>query len=173
MAEIPKPLFEELFRLGGFARLIRYFRSRGLSLEDAQDLASDVSVKVIQGYDRIPPSVSLDVWLMMVASDYFVKRSRSSWRGAADTEGSAALDLLADLLPSDEDVERNAIERDQLQKAMNKLEAEHPGWAQAVQLYAVEGLTISELAGTLGRSEAATKNIIYKALNRLREFVES
>lgn len=166
---IPKPVFEELFRSGGFTRLLRYFRFRGLSQEDAEDLASEVAIKVVQGYDRIPPSVSLNVWLMVIARNCLTEHLRSSRHRQANMEGSEALDLLADLIPSDENIEQSAVDRDQLQKAIRQLERERPGWANVVQLFVVEGKTISEIAGSLGRSAGATRQLIYMALKQLRD----
>lgn len=136
----------------------------------AEDLTSDVFLRALRGMERFTwQGVDLGAWLMAIArnrcTDHF-KSARARLEQPADEVGDDPSETV--VAP---DPERAAERRDLtacLRAAMGRLSEDHQ---EILELRFVQGLSVSEAAAAMGRTDGAIKALQYRALRSLARIV--
>lgn len=132
--------------------------------EAAQEVVQDIFVNVwrAMGTFAYQNETAFVVWLHTVARNavisYVRKRQHQPTVTLSATSASAAL--------CSPDVARRVCERLALRQALGRLSA---GQREVIELRFVAGLSLSETAALLGRTEGAIKTQQYRALLRLHQ----
>ena len=129
----------------------------------AEDLTAQVFLRALHGLPRFreqgePPDSSFRVWLFQICRNTLANERRRVRR-----HPEASLDLALEV-PSKDDVQTEALNREQLARAwqhIGQLSAER---RQALVLRFVEEMSTREIGEVLGRSEGATRVLIHRAL---------
>ncbi len=150
------------------AKIYSYIYHRVGSQPVAQDLTSQVFLRVLEAiqYQRAWDS-SFSGWLYRIAHNLVIDHYR---RRGRDTQ--VPIDDLP-MLPSHSEGPEHAAERAltaaSLRNAINRLTEEQ---AQVVTLRFLEGLSITEVAELMGKTEGAIKAMQYRAVTSLRRLLE-
>lgn len=147
-------------------RIYRYVYRRLGSHPDAEDVTSMTFHRALEGLGRYEASTApFGAWLFRIAHNAVIDRYRAGARaetlnGAlkAEVNGSAAPALLEDSVLA-------AEEAAGVWAAVRRLP---PMQQRAVVLRFARGLSHAEIGVIIGRSEAATKQLIYRAMLTLR-----
>ena len=129
----------------------------------AEDMTAQVFLRALDGLPRFreqgePPDSSFRVWLFQICRNALANERRRVRR-----HPEASLDLALEV-PSADDVQAEALDREQLALAwqhIGELPAER---RQALVLRFVEEMSTREIGEVLGRSEGATRVLIHRAL---------
>lgn len=142
--------------------LNRYFFSRTRSQETAEDLTQATLLKIHFSRDRFDPSQSFKTWLFTIASRTLIDlwRSHPAEREIDTGESESIADST--------DLEGAVINQVDLNVALKELK---PIDSTIVYLYGVEGLSMAEIAKSLGMSENAVKLRAHRSYKRLRELI--
>jgi len=138
--------------------VFRYFYYRSVTREDAEDLTSEVFVRVvnsIKGQKGYFPA-----WLISIArnllTDYYRKRGRSRETSLEEIEEPSS--------DSDKN-EKDTLHPDDLRKMLDFLTEEQK---QVIVLRFIEGNTNEEVAKTMNKSIGAIKALQFRALSALK-----
>jgi len=173
--------FEQLFRYY-LPSVIRFFRTRGVSKPEAEDLAQTVFLSVYRNVGGFRFESSFDTWLFRIVSN--------TWKNALRRQGTlegrtqkVPVDELREegrANPTREVVEPSDPQDDPCEHLLaderNKLldEAIHqlpPKMRQCV-LFRMGGLRYSEIADVMGISETTVKTHLQNARQRLKPLLE-
>ncbi|HEB83458.1 MAG TPA: sigma-70 family RNA polymerase sigma factor [Bacteroidetes bacterium] len=152
LAELCERLYPELYR---------YIAYRVGGKEDAEDLTSELFLRMVRSIKNLKGSIR--GWIYRIAenlvTDYY--RRRAVRRGVIGEIESP------DTMPSPQaDPSRGLLAGD-LQRGMRTLTAEQ---YQVVTLKFLEGYSTEEIAAFLGKSTGAVKALQFRALQGLRGF---
>ena len=149
-------------------RIYQYIYYRTSSEADAEDLAAKTFMRAWQHmatYDD--RGVPFSAWLYRIAHNLVIDHYRRRGR-----DSQVPIDDLP-MLPSHSEDPEQAAERaltaEALRLAINRLTEEQ---AQVVTLRFLEGLSITEVAGSMGKTEGAIKAMQYRAVTSLRRLLE-
>ena len=162
----------ELFE-GLTESLIGFFFVRTRSESESEDLAQATLLKVHFARDRFNDELSLKTWVFTIAGRVLIDHWRArreeevplhegesdAGPGAGEAEAGALGLAAADLSF------RSEFGRD-LNKALNILK---PDDRMIVYLYAVEGFSMAEIAGSMGLTEAAVKGRAHRSYEKMRQ----
>lgn len=128
---------------------------------DAEDLVQDAYLRTAQG--ELPPGDGVQPWLFTVLRNLCIDKLRRRARLAALQERAATLMAQESAAPQGE-------ERAQAVDAALRHLVAHlvPEDAAGVLLHAVFGMGHAQLGALAGRSEAASRQRLHRALRRLR-----
>ncbi|RPI90881.1 MAG: RNA polymerase sigma factor [Chloroflexi bacterium] len=155
--------FAELYRRH-LTRVYRYHIAHAGNIKDAEDLTSQTFLAVLEGIRSFRGSGSFAAWIMGIASKkrlMFFRRNGSRPEVPLD----AALDYPSPSLPTD----KAASQRLELESVSRALGQISPDRAEAIILTFFGGLSHTEAAHVLGKSEAAVKMLVSRGLQDLRE----
>ena len=129
----------------------------------AEDLTAQVFLRALTGLPGFreqveAPSSSFRVWLFQIA-----RNALSNERRRVRRHPDAPLDLALDVASAD-DVQAQAVERDQLARAWQAIEGLPVERRRALVLRFVAEMSTREIGEVLGRSEGATRVLIHRAL---------
>ncbi len=147
-----------LFRVG-----YSILRSRA----EAEDTVQDAFLRVLENQHKLPAVRDLRVWLVRIAWNLALDRRRRIRPDQIDT--LFAQSLASATIPADRalsDARRLTLLLEQLDR-LQKLER------QALLLSGVEDLSTAEVAEVLGKTESATRALLFRARHHLRERMES
>jgi len=152
-------------RLGVF----RFLRARTASDDEAAELTAVVFERALAAIGRYRPrGGGFVAWLLTIARNAALDAQRSKRRRRSVVEPDAGMDSQTEprerILLEDAVVERERMA--ELRARVDRLPAVQ---RDAIVLRYAGGLTAREIAGTLGKSEAATQKILSRALEVLRE----
>ncbi|MBI5058236.1 sigma-70 family RNA polymerase sigma factor [candidate division KSB1 bacterium] len=145
-----------------YPRVYRYVAYRLASREDAEDLSSEVFLRLL-GY-RSPMRLSALALCYKVAENLIIDYYRSRQRRARLIDRDAEVELLIDPDPR-ADRELTGID---LVNGLRRLTGEQ---YQVIMLRFIEGYALEEVAAQLGKSIAAVKSLQHRGLVSLREFI--
>ncbi len=138
--------------------------------QDAEDVVQETFLRAYQQLEKYDGRASFHTWIYRIAANYAfdllrVRRRFEHPRGEAgqDMEHVASRDFGADRIVYSGEVQ------DRLEEAMGKLTEQE---RTAFVLRHFEGLSIAEIGETLGAGESATKNSIFRAVQKLRRALE-
>jgi RNA polymerase sigma-70 factor (ECF subfamily) len=159
-----------------FEELVRAYRPRlealvrlriGVNLRgklDVDDVAQETLLKAYQAIDSLQSSApnAFFGWLAGIAHHVILNQARYHERrpavtlsGSAAAEGSSPSKGL-----------RRSERFDRLQEALDALTADH---REVILLARIEGLPMSEVASRMNRTPGAVAQLLWRALNNLRE----
>lgn len=140
------------------------------SREDAEECVSDMLIDV---WNRIPPdsSESLCPYLLALVRRSAVdclRRMTSQKRGG--TQYAAALDEIAEIIPSDERIESEVERREMLAAVTDFLRVLPEQQRQIFMLRYYAALPVREIAGKLGMTQNAVKLSLMRTRHKLRDY---
>lgn len=155
--------FAELYRRH-LKTVYRYQFARIGNVHDAQDLTAQTFLAAQEAIPSFGGRGKFTAWLMGVAcrktADYF-RRSRSTLPLEAATE------IEDESIAPEEFVERQ-LSLEQVAQVLSHLTVER---AEAITLQIFAGLNVAEVAQVMGKSEAAVKMLVCRALKDIRKFL--
>ena len=141
-----------------------YFRVPDVS--QAEDLTSEVFIKVLESIDSFTfRGFPFSSWLYRIARNMMVDYFRSH-------QEPVDLPLEEGVLPAERDtsdVFDRELTQQQLAQALSNLTEDQQ---QVIILRFVDGLSNTDMAQVLGKSEGAIKSLQYRALSSLSRFLE-
>jgi RNA polymerase sigma-70 factor (ECF subfamily) len=149
-----------------FPRVYRYILARTGSTYDAEDLAEEVFMRVIEALERFEwREAPFSAWIFRIAHNAVISQRRKDGargRSAPLTEG-----LAVDSAGPDELVE-SRLALNEIMKAAEKLP---DAQRQVIAFRFGAGLSVAETARAMGKGEGNVKVIQHKAINKLREMM--
>ena len=149
-----------------FPRVYRYILARTGNSHDAEDLAEEVFMRVLEAIDRFQwREAPFSAWLFRIAHNAVIsQRRKESARGRSGQ--------LTDTLPVDsagpEELVENRLALNEVMQAAQKLpEAQR----QVIAFRFGAGLSVAETAQAMGKGEGNVKVIQHKAIAKLREMM--
>lgn len=156
----------QLFREHNRA-LVNFLRTRVSSEQEAQDIAQEAYVKLLQLHE--PGAVSfLRGYLFRIAANLTVDRARHSWVQHRYCREQAAAGQLDDFTDAGA-LEVQAITREEFERAVAVLNELSPRLRLAFVRHVVEGYSSSEIAAELGVDERTVRKFITRAMLHCRE----
>ncbi len=142
-----------------YPKVYRFMLNRGARREDAEDLASEVCVRVMRSLPR--QKGFFPAWVFRIAANLLT----DTYRRAARGREVELTDKLADTVPDPRQEERSLLPH-QLDQALAKLTPEQ---REVIHLRFVEGYDAGEIARIQGRPAGAVRALQFRALETLRE----
>ena len=149
-----------------FPRVYRYILARTGNTYDAEDLAEEVFMRVLEAIERFQwREAPFSAWLFRIAHNAVIsQRRKETARGKSGP--------LLDGIPVDsagpEDLVEHRLVLNEVMEAAQKLpEAQR----QVIALRFGAGLTVAETARAMGKGEGNVKVIQHKAIAKLREMM--
>ena len=135
-------------------------------VQAAEDLASDVMLKMIESINRYRfRGLPFGAWVFRIARNRLIDlHRRRKRRGEVDLS-----ETLASTLANPQALAERALERGQLQVALKHLTDEQ---RQVVVLKFIEGFDNRSAGQIMGRSEGAIKSLQHRALGSLRRILQ-
>ena len=155
--------FAELYRRN-LTRVYRYHIAHVGNIKDAEDLTSQTFLAALEGIRSFRGSGSFAAWILGIASKkrlMFFRRSGSRPEVALD----GAVQYPSPGLSTDK-AAAHRLQIESVSRALSQISAER---AEAIVLTYFSGLSNTEAAGVLNKSEAAVKMLISRGLQDLRE----
>jgi RNA polymerase sigma-70 factor (ECF subfamily) len=151
-----------------FPRVYRYILARTGNPYDAEDLAEEVFMKVLEAIDRFQwREAPFSAWLFRIAHNALISQRRKD--GVRGRSGPLSDGLALDSQSPDEMVE-NRLALNEIMEAAQKLpEAQR----QVITLRFSAGLSVAETARAMNKGEGNVKVIQHKAIAKLREAVRN
>lgn len=144
-----------------FERVYAYVARRVKGRAEVEDLTSEVFRRALSGLHRYESrGAPFSAWLLRIAANAVVDRARRAGRRSL-----AAVDLELSLEPSEPE-RLDAESRARLFRCVAEL---LPDQRRVIELRFAEERSIREIAGALGKTEGAVKQLQLRALAALRE----
>ena len=145
-----------------FPEVFRYVRYRLGDEQAAEDIASDVFVRLLEASQKgRGPQTNLRAWLLGTASHILTDHMRRSYRRPTESITENTLDPLA--VPADE-VDRRARDHT-VRSAIQQLTPEQQ---HVLTLRFGEGYSLEETAAVMNKNVNAIKALQFRALNSLQ-----
>ena len=143
-------------------RIYRYHLARTGSAEDAQDLTAETFHAALESFTAYDPALGCAAaWLTGIARHKLADHFRHS----RQTLGIAQIEDQPDRAPSPEEASAKNLQMAQVSDTLRKLPADR---AEALSLHFFAGLSLSETAQVMRRSDQAIKKLIHRGLADLR-----
>jgi RNA polymerase sigma-70 factor (ECF subfamily) len=140
----------------------------------AEDLAQEVFLRVYRSRESYEASAKFTTWLYRIATNLAVNHARDTRHerpenqvslDEPDEESGHTLDL-ADGTPS---VEENLVQRERLAAIRQRVQALPERQRIAVVMHKYQQMDYRQIADVLKLSESATKSLLFRAYETLRE----
>lgn len=155
-----------------FSIVFRMVRDR----EQAEDLAQDAFIKVLNHIDRYNPEFKLSSWLFKIAHnvtiDFLRKRELDTVpiEGSRWADTSEAVEATALELPSGTESPLQELEAREVGAAIEQaIDRLRPEYRACIMLRHVEGRSYEEIAATLDLPLGTVKTYIHRARKQLQE----
>lgn len=149
-----------------FPRVYRYILARTGNSHDAEDLAEEVFMRVLEAIERFQwREAPFSAWLFRIAHNAVIsQRRKENARGKSSqlTDG-----LPVDSAGPEELVESRLVLNEVMEAAQKLPEAQR----QVIALRFGAGLSVAETAQAMGKGEGNVKVIQHKAIAKLREMM--
>ena len=133
---------------------------------EAEDVVQDAFVRVLQRQHELAAILDLRPWLVRIAWNLALDRTRRARPNQMDDLFAASL-VAADL-PADQAL-AEAGQIKQVLRAMERLPKQE---RQALLLSAMDELSTVEIGAVLGRSESSVRSLLFRARAHLRQRLE-
>lgn len=137
---------------------------------DVEDIAQQVFIRIWRGAQSYEPSARFTTWMFTILRNLVFnemrrqKRKPTTSSNAIEEDGGMILSLENSHSPDE------ALEQAELQRAVDQAIASLPEKARmAVQLRRFENMPYEEIAKTLNMTVPATKSLLFRARNMLKE----
>ena len=149
-----------------FPRVYRYILARTGNQYDAEDLAEEVFMRVLEAIERFQwREAPFSAWLFRIAHNAVISQRRKDTargRSAPLTDG-----LAVDSAGPEELVETRLVLNEVMDAAKKLPEAQR----QVISFRFAAGLSVAETAAAMGKGEGNVKVIQHKAIAKLREML--
>ena len=147
-----------------FLRVYRYVVRRVGLQQDAEDLTSRVFMEAMESLDNYREQGSFAAWLFSIAHRKVADHYRLTY-------GKVALEIASsdNLASTQGNPESWTIHDERLHRLAQELQLLTPEKQEILTQRFFAGLKYREIAAVLGKSEAAIKMMVYRALDELRE----
>jgi RNA polymerase sigma-70 factor (ECF subfamily) len=143
----------------------RYAYRRLGAHQDAEDVTAQTFRQALEAMDRFEwRGLPFGAWLFRIAHNQIVDQRRND-RAPRSLDG--AIEVMPDA--GADDPEERLVFREELDRAWTAVAALPPLQRRAVTLRFARDLSHAEVGAIIGRSEAATKQLVYRAMKTLRE----
>lgn len=141
---------------------------------DAEDVVQETFLRVYRNLHQFDEKAVFTSWLYRIASNYAVdllrvRKGRGTVSLSADETGESLSDRLASGTPGPDRIAVSSEVQTRIAQAMNLLT---PHERTAFTLRHFEGHTIEEIGGTLKLGASATKQVIFRAVQKMRRALE-
>jgi RNA polymerase sigma-70 factor, ECF subfamily len=153
--------FAELYRRY-LPRVYRYALARTADAEQAQDVTAQTFLAALEGLASYRRTGTFLAWLLTIARHKASDLTRRQQLAAPLEQATE----LASHEPSPERIVAARLDLEQVRQALRGLAPER---AEAFALRMFGELTVAEVAVVLGKSEAAVKMLVHRAVHDLRE----
>lgn len=157
--------FAELYRRN-LKAVYRYHFSRVGNVHDAQDLTAQTFLAAQEAIASFRGRGKFVAWLMGVAS----RKAADHFRRQRLILPLEEADEVVDDSIAPEEFAAQQLSLEQVAQALSRLTAER---AEAIALQVFGGLSVPEVARVMGKSEAAVKMLVCRALKDLRNHLET
>jgi RNA polymerase sigma-70 factor, ECF subfamily len=147
--------------------------------EQAEDLAQEAFIKVLNHIDRYNPEFKLSSWLFKIANNVTIDFLRKRELDTVSIDGSRWADSAEDIEASSIDLAATgesplqALEAKELGKAIEAaIEQLRPEYRSCIMLRHVEGRSYEEIAATLDLPLGTVKTYIHRARKQLQDALE-
>ena len=140
----------------------------------AEELAQEVFLRVYRSRTSYEPSAKFSTWLYRIATNLAVNYARDTRHerpentvrlDEPDRETGTTPDLADDSLTADEEI----LKRERLAAIRSKVNALPERQRMAVIMHKYQQMDYRQIAGVLKLSESATKSLLFRAYETLRE----
>ena len=140
----------------------------------AEDLAQEVFLRVYRSRETYEPSAKFSTWLYRIATNLAVNHARDTRHerpevqvslDEPDEESGARLELPDAAL----NAEQQIVRRERLLAIRKKIEALPEQQRLAVIMHKYQQMDYKQIADVLKKSESATKSLLFRAYETLRE----
>ncbi|HEX6503359.1 MAG TPA: sigma-70 family RNA polymerase sigma factor [Terriglobales bacterium] len=140
----------------------------------AEDLAQEVFLRVYRSRAGYEPSAKFTTWLYRIATNLAVNHARDTRHerpentvslDEPDQESGTTMDVPDNSLS----VEENLLRRERLQAIRNKVQQLPERQRMAVLMHKYQQMDYRQIADVLKLSESATKSLLFRAYESLRE----
>lgn len=146
--------------------IYRFAYARTGSHQDAEDVTSETFRRALEHIDRYRwQGNPFGAWLYRIAANLIVSRHRKE-------RPREPLEMAMHLADGDPQPHQVALVRDEARRLWALVAELPPDQRRAVVLRFSHGLKIREIAEAMGRSDGATKALLYRAIVALREKVD-
>ena len=140
----------------------------------AEDLAQEVFLRVYRSRETYEPSAKFSTWLYRIATNLAVNHARDTRHerpevqislDEPDEESGATLELP----DASMNAEQQMVRRERMQAIRKKVEALPEQQRLAVIMHKYQQMDYKQIADVLKKSESATKSLLFRAYETLRE----
>lgn len=150
-------------------KIYRFIYFKVNSVDDAQDLSSEVFLRVWQ-YIRDDKKIdNLNAFIYMVARNAVIDFYRQKSRREENEE--TAFDNHITLIDQESDLLIKQIKDSEISEILVELKNLKDEYREAIILYYLDEMSIKEIAKILGKTPGASRVLVHRALNALREAV--
>lgn len=143
------------------ARVYRYLLARVGNVADAQDLTSQTFIAAMENLDKYKGQRPFLAWLFGIARNKATDMYR---RQRPDSE----LDTAVAIPDSDDHPDDIVHQHLSMELVARKLQTIAPDRAEAISLRLIGGLEVAEVAGLMGKNEAAVRMLLHRGLRDLQ-----
>ena len=140
----------------------------------AEDLAQEVFLRVYRSRETYTANAKFTTWLYRIATNLAVNHARDTRHERPEV--STSLDepdvetgLMPDLPDGTPNVEENILRRERLAAIRSQVQALPERQRMAVIMHKYQGMDYRQIAEVLHLSESATKSLLFRAYESLRE----
>lgn len=145
-------------------RVYRYALSRVGNRDDAQDLTAQTFTAALQNVRGFRGEGSIAAWLTSIARNLSINAYRTH---------RPSLPLHDELAADSPSLEDSTLRRLRLESVLDAMSTLPPEQAEVIRLRIFSELSTAETAALMGKSEAAVKMTLHRALQALRQRVGS
>jgi RNA polymerase sigma-70 factor, ECF subfamily len=153
--------FAELYRRY-LPRVYRYVLAQLGDPHQAQDVTSQTFLAAFESIDTFRGTGAFSSWLLTIARHKVVDSKRRQ-------KAVAPLEEAAHLASRELSPEQITETRLEIERILHTLQTLAPERAEALALRIFGGLTSTEVAAVMGKSEAAVKMLVYRAVHDLQD----
>ena len=179
---VNKPDFDTIWR-ELYASVVYFFERRGLSREDAQDLAQETFLRVRTGLDDLRAEEAIKSWVFTIATNIFRNRLRyqraDRRRGtvvpfSSDPADPGGVDPdRAPELAEEPGQERSMLAAEDVEGVREAISSLPDRMRETFLLRFGQGRSYGEIAALMGVSVQGVKSQIHQARQRLRQAIEA
>lgn len=143
------------------------------SLADAEDIAQEAFLRAFQELSRYDRGRRFYTWLYTICLNIIRNHIKKTSRRQADfRKGNISSGLLETDMGQLESPGADELHKEREEQLAGCLDKLSPGLRELLVLRFYQGLSFEEIAGITGLSQGAVKMRVYRALEKLRKFIQ-